>query len=116
MFLPGSNSPPYRAAFRAAQRRARLLAALPAPLRSSINPRDPVMRSTCADVKPAKTLGPFEMLKVIGRGASATVYKARHKPSGKLAAVKVLPRLLGLEPAALERFRREFTVIRQLQH
>ncbi len=67
-------------------------------------------------VSPSKTLGPFELLQVIGRGANATVYKAKHKPTGKLAAVKVLPRILGLEPAALERFRREFTVIRQLRH
>jgi serine/threonine protein kinase len=67
-------------------------------------------------VSAAKSLGPFELLQVIGRGANATVYKARHKPTGKIAAVKILPRLLGMEPVVLERFRREFSVVRQLQH
>jgi serine/threonine protein kinase len=64
----------------------------------------------------SKSLGPFELLQVIGRGANAIVYKARHKPTGKLAAVKILPQLRGLEPEAYERFNREFTVIHRLQH
>jgi serine/threonine protein kinase len=68
------------------------------------------------DQKPSKVLGPFELLEVIGRGASAIVYKARHKPTGKVVAVKILPRLLGLEASALARFRREFTAVRELQH
>jgi serine/threonine protein kinase len=63
-----------------------------------------------------RSLGDFELLQTIGRGANATVYKARHKPTGKIAAVKVLARHLGLDPIALERFKREFTLIRQLQH
>ena len=67
-------------------------------------------------VKSSKSLGPFELLQVIGRGANAIVYKARHRPTGKLAAVKILPRLLGMEADALERFRREFRVIRMLLH
>jgi serine/threonine protein kinase len=74
------------------------------------------MVQTLGAVKASKSLGPFALLQVIGRGANAIVYKARHEPTGKLAAVKVLPRLLGLDPAPLERFKREFNVIRRLQH
>jgi serine/threonine protein kinase len=62
------------------------------------------------------TFGPFELLGKIGRGACTVVYKARHLPSGKLAAVKVLSHLAGLDAPSLERFKREFTVIRALQH
>ncbi|MBI1831660.1 MAG: serine/threonine protein kinase, partial [Planctomycetes bacterium] len=63
-----------------------------------------------------KSFGPFDLLAKVGRGAHSTVYKARHKPTGKLAAVKVLSQLVGLEPGAVERFKREFTIIRKLQH
>lgn len=65
---------------------------------------------------PQKVIGPFEILQTIGRGASSTVYKARHIPTGKYAAIKVGPNFLELEPDALERFKREFTVIRELRH
>src|SRR5437016_6133597 len=74
------------------------------------------MSQTRVDVKPSNTLGPFQALQVIGRGANATVYKAKHTPTGRLVALKILPRLLGMNPAAIERFRREFTVIRQVRH
>jgi len=63
-----------------------------------------------------KTFGPFEGLEEIGRGGSATVYKVRHKTTGLIAALKVGPSYLMLEPGAIERFRREFTVIRPLEH
>src|SRR5437868_12684686 len=63
-----------------------------------------------------KCFGPFEVLAEIGRGGSATVYKARHKPTGAIAAVKVAPAFLNLEANSLERFKREFTALRQLRH
>jgi tRNA A-37 threonylcarbamoyl transferase component Bud32 len=63
-----------------------------------------------------KTFGPFEVVGLIGRGGSATVYKVRHKPTGKLAALKVGPRYLQLEEGAVERFQQEFTAIQPLQH
>jgi serine/threonine protein kinase len=62
------------------------------------------------------SIGPFDLLEVIGRGATATVYKARHRPTGKIAAVKVGSNSVGLDANALERFRREFTVIRRMRH
>jgi serine/threonine protein kinase len=63
-----------------------------------------------------RAFGPFEVLAEIGRGGCATVYKARHKPTGSNAAIKVPPSFLELEPDSLERFKREFTAIRQLKH
>jgi serine/threonine protein kinase len=63
-----------------------------------------------------KSIGPFDVLEEIGHGGSATVYKVRHTPTGKVAALKVFPRFLKLEPGAVERFKRELTVIRPLQH
>jgi serine/threonine protein kinase len=63
-----------------------------------------------------KAIGPFEVLEMVGQGGCATVYKACYKPTGKLVAVKVGHGLMELEPAVLERFKREFTVIRRLRH
>jgi len=63
-----------------------------------------------------KSFGPFEVLEAIGQGGSATVYKVRHASTEMIAALKVGPSNLMLEPGAVERFRREFTVIRPLDH
>jgi serine/threonine protein kinase len=63
-----------------------------------------------------KSFGLFEVLAEIGRGGNATVYKARHKETGEIAAVKVAPSFLSLETDSLERFKREFTAVRQLRH
>lgn len=63
-----------------------------------------------------KTFGPFEVVAIIGRGATATVYKVRHKPTGKFAALKVCPGYAHLEEGAIERFQQEFTAIQPLQH
>jgi serine/threonine protein kinase len=66
--------------------------------------------------KKPRMFGPYEKVKTIGRGATATVYKARHTQTGEIVAVKVGPSFLGLEPGALERFQLEFTAIRELRH
>jgi serine/threonine protein kinase len=68
------------------------------------------------DDDPPTSLGPYQVLETIGRGGSATVYKARHRQSGELVAIKVGPALMALEPSALERFRREFSGVRDLSH
>jgi serine/threonine protein kinase len=58
----------------------------------------------------------FELLEELGQGSTATVYKARQRASGEVVAVKLGAGLLTLDQAVLERFRREFTVIRHLRH
>jgi serine/threonine protein kinase len=63
-----------------------------------------------------KSFGPFELLEKVGRGGVATVYKARHKTSGNIVAIKIAPRMLALDPGNFERFKREFTTIRHLRH
>jgi serine/threonine protein kinase len=63
-----------------------------------------------------QSIGPYEVLEVVGRGATATVYEARHRKTGEIVALKVGLGFMGLEPGALERFHREFTAIRDLNH
>jgi serine/threonine-protein kinase len=52
-------------------------------------------------------LGEFALGEVIGRGGMGEIYRAVHRETGDLAAVKVLHPMFGDEPLALERFTRE---------
>jgi serine/threonine protein kinase len=63
-----------------------------------------------------KSFGPFELLKKVGRGVTATVYKARQKSTGRIVALKMGARLLSLKESNFARFKREFTIIRDLRH
>src|SRR5581483_7582565 len=48
--------------------------------------------------------GPYALEAALARGAMATVYRARHGPTGAARAVKVVP---ASDPEAIVRFRRE---------
>jgi serine/threonine protein kinase len=53
---------------------------------------------------------------VIGRGGIGTVYRARHRDSAALAAVKVLPPAPAADATAARRLAREYEVLRGLDH
>ncbi|MEO8634757.1 MAG: serine/threonine-protein kinase [Gemmatimonadales bacterium] len=59
--------------------------------------------------------GRYAVLEEIGQGGTATVFRAREEPTGRMVAIKVidphLARILGSE-----RFRREITILSQLTH
>jgi len=73
--------------------------------------RGPYARSV-----PPRRVGPYEILSVIGRGGIGTVYRARHRESGELAAVKVLPPAPAADATAARRLAREFEVLSTLDH
>jgi serine/threonine protein kinase len=52
----------------------------------------------------------------IGRGGMATVYRALDRETGRIVALKVLPKYLAATPGFLDRFRREADVLGQLRH
>ena len=52
----------------------------------------------------------FELLEQLGKGSYGAVYKARHRPSGTVVAVKVIP-LTGEDEEGLEDIRREIAVL-----
>ena len=61
-------------------------------------------------------LGPYAIEHRLGGGGMGTVYRARHRESGELVALKVLrPELLGNERARA-RFVREGAIAKQLRH
>src|SRR6202049_3319008 len=63
-----------------------------------------------------KTLGKFEILEQIGRGAMGVVYKARDPFIGRLVALKTITTGLADDPALLERFYTEARSAGALQH
>jgi eukaryotic-like serine/threonine-protein kinase len=65
---------------------------------------------------PPRFLGAYEVLSVIGRGGVGTVYRGRHRETGRLAAVKVLAPAPAVDPTAARRLAREFEVLRTLDH
>ncbi len=66
--------------------------------------------------KSPEQLGPYKIIREIGRGAMGTVYEAIHEQLGRRVAVKVLPAELATSPKRLKRFRREMAAIGRLDH
>jgi serine/threonine protein kinase len=65
---------------------------------------------------PPPVVGPWEILSVAGRGGVGTVYRARHRRSGELAAVKLLGPPPAADPTAARRLAREYEALRGLEH
>ena len=65
---------------------------------------------------PPRRVGPYEIVSVIGRGGIGTVYRARHRDTGQLAAVKVLGPAPAVDATAARRLAREYEVLRSLDH
>jgi len=61
-------------------------------------------------------LAHYELLEELGHGGMGTVFRAKDLNTGQEVALKVLPPELSLNPALLQRFRREVMTLRQLHH
>lgn len=66
--------------------------------------------------EPAVRIGPYELLKLLGEGGMGAVYKARHRQSGQLVALKVVRAEWAADPILRQRFEREFRVASSLKH
>jgi WD40 repeat protein/serine/threonine protein kinase len=63
------------------------------------------------------TIGPYQLVRKVGRGGMGVVYEAVHTRLGKTVAIKILrPDLARGEEAALRRFKREIRAIGGLDH
>src|SRR5204863_7913678 len=63
-----------------------------------------------------KEFGPYLVDKELGSGAMGTVVRAKHKKSGNLVAIKLMSLALGSSEAAIGRFTREVSILKQLKH
>ena len=58
----------------------------------------------------------LEILAFLGAGGMGCVYRVRDRISGRVAALKILPRDLASDPAFVERFEREARTLSRLSH
>ncbi len=61
-------------------------------------------------------VGPYVILDKRGQGGMGVVFKARHRPTCQLVALKILPPSFGRDRDAVLRFRREVEVAARLDH
>ncbi len=78
------------------------------------------LSSTIVGTAPAvdvgTTLGSYELVAVLGRGAMGCVYRARHIRLGREVAIKVLNPEYVARPDVVERFFREARVVNDIDH
>lgn len=58
----------------------------------------------------------LEVLAFLGAGGMGCVYRVRERDSGRVSALKILPRELASDPAFVERFEREARTLSRLHH
>lgn len=63
-----------------------------------------------------RQLGPYRLLRELGRGAMGTVYEAEHVKLKRSVALKVLPEELAASADLYARFQREMEAIGRLEH
>jgi serine/threonine protein kinase len=69
-----------------------------------------------ADTTVPAQLGNYDIVSKIAEGGMGTVYKARHRSTGEVFAVKVIAAATAKNPILLQRFEREFMAARVLDH
>ncbi|HVS34287.1 MAG TPA: protein kinase, partial [Gemmataceae bacterium] len=84
------------------------------------SPRPPsdgaVMLTDDGAAEPLPQLADYEILGVLGRGGEGVVYQARHRPLGRVVALKMLRYAEQADPPTLLRFRMEAETLARLRH
>jgi eukaryotic-like serine/threonine-protein kinase len=65
---------------------------------------------------PRQSVGAYELVDRIAEGGMGTVYKARHKDTAQLVAVKVLSPHLAKNSVLVQRFYQEYTAAKTINH
>jgi serine/threonine protein kinase len=77
----------------------------------------PKVRESTGDSLVGKVLGErFQVLSLLGQGASGTIYRAEHVTLRRKVAIKVLHTELSRDDLAIERFRREATTVADIDN
>jgi len=99
------------------------VACAPAPAGSGESPEIPARRAFDGPPAPfhaspvvPRSVGPWEIVSVIGRGGVGIVYRARHRTTRQLAALKLLGPAPVVDPRAARRLAREYEVLQRLDH
>jgi serine/threonine-protein kinase len=73
-------------------------------------------RSLTLEIKIGSTLGSYEIVELLGKGAMGRVYRARHVRLGREVALKVLNPEFTARPDIVQRFFREARVVNDIDH
>ncbi len=63
-----------------------------------------------------QTIGDYDIVEKIAEGGMGTVYKGRHRLTGEVVAIKMVAPHMATNPTYLQRFEKEYTVARALDH
>jgi serine/threonine protein kinase len=63
-----------------------------------------------------QTVGNYDLLDKIADGGMGSVFKARHRDSGEIVAIKLLATHMATNPTYLQRFEKEYTTAKELNH
>jgi serine/threonine protein kinase len=63
-----------------------------------------------------QSLGNYDLLEKIAEGGMGAIYRGRHRPSGQVVAIKIMPPHMAANPTLLSRFEQEFRAASRLDH
>ena len=63
-----------------------------------------------------QTVGNYDLLEKVAEGGMGSVYRARHRDTGQIVAIKIMPPHMANNPVLLKRFEQEFRAASLLDH
>jgi serine/threonine protein kinase len=64
----------------------------------------------------AKSVGNYDLLQKIAEGGMGAIYRGRHRDTGQIVAIKIMPPHMASNPVLLKRFEQEFRAASRLDH
>src|SRR5262245_55846911 len=65
---------------------------------------------------PVQSCGSYDLVEKIAEGGMGAIYKARHRETGQIVAIKIMPRHMASNRVLLRRFEQEFRAASLLDH
>ena len=65
---------------------------------------------------PMQAVGDYELVEKIAEGGMGSVYRARHRDTGEIVAIKIMPSHMAGSPVLVKRFEQEFHAASRLDH
>jgi serine/threonine protein kinase len=63
-----------------------------------------------------QTLGKYDLIEKVAEGGMGAIYRGRHRDSGQIVAIKIMPSHMASNPVLLQRFEQEFRAASRLNH
>lgn len=76
----------------------------------------PIESANLAGLQEGEFVGPFRIIRMLGRGGMGDVYLAEHTGQSREVALKILPESFAADPQRVQRFRQEARAVMALNH